>query len=126
MYNQTPNAGAGALNALREQYGSLQINPWNGQIITSPSRPGNNSTHFVCFVIDRAHQTATGYTNNLKKIETYNTSPPISYSVATHFPGYYDWNYYGYIGYMSDLTFFNKALTESQVLELYNYGKLNE
>ena len=76
------------------------------------------------FEVDRENQKVFSYVNNVKNNETYNNTPPEFYSVSTHFPAYYNWDCYGFIGYMSDLTFFNKALTDIEILQLYQFGKL--
>lgn len=83
--------------------------------------------HFICYVYDTVNSTYFAYKNGTKITGTY-YSPKIGsqFAVATHFPAYYNWDYYGFRGYMSDVSLFNKALTESEVLELYNYGKLDE
>lgn len=79
---------------------------------------------FYCFCWDTVNSLYYGYKNNTKANGQYSHNLAGGRSVTTHFPAYFDWNYYAFKGYMSDVTFFNKALTDEEILLLYDLGKL--
>lgn len=80
---------------------------------------------FICFVYDVNNQLYYAYKNNVKYTGTYIANTGGGRAVSTYFPANYSWNYYGFKGYMSDVAFFNKALTDQEVLKLYQSGNLN-
>ena len=83
------------------------------------------SAHFICYVYDTVNKKYFAYKNDSKIVGTYyEPKAGNQFAVSTHFPAYYNWDYYGFRGYMSDMSLFNRALTEQEVLELYEYGKI--
>lgn len=91
----------------------------------SPGSLADNELAFYCFCYDTINQLYYAYKNNNKTVGTYIANTGGGRAVTTHFPAYYDWNYYGFKGYMSDVAMFDKALTDQEVLSLYEYGRLN-
>lgn len=79
---------------------------------------------FICYVYDTLNQTYYAYKNDTRYTGTYTPNTSGGRTVSTYFPAYYNWNYYGFKGYMSDVAFFNKALTDEQILRLYQSGKI--
>ena len=54
-----------------------------------------------------------------------NLPTSVNTGVSTiNFPAGASWSYYPMRGYMSDLAFFDKALTQQQVEALYTLGKI--
>lgn len=100
----------------------LQIEENSRQI--GPGGLVDNELAFYCFSYDTVNQLYYAYKNYNKTIDTYVANNGGGRAVTTHFPAYYDWNYYGFKGYMSDVALFNKSLTDEEILKLYEYGKL--
>lgn len=121
LLNQTGNPSMGTNTNFRIVGTQLQIE--ENQRSLTLGGPTSPST-FYCFVYDTVNGIYWGYTNNVKTNSTYQAPAVAGRALATHFPGYYDWNYYAPKCWMSDLAFFNRALTEAEVLNLYNLGKL--
>lgn len=115
-----PSAGTSNMRAIRSQF---QF-PHNSRGI-SYNNPLNTTT-FIAVIYDVATGTYKSFSNGVWVDGTY-ASPPTAVnngSTNLHFPACGSWNYYGMRGYMSDLTFFDKALTTNDIELLYSLGRL--
>ena len=86
---------------------------------------GLNTTYFIAVVYNINAGTYKAYINGTWVNGTY-SSPPTSVdnSSSFEFPAAGGWDYYGMRGYLSDLTFFDKALSDTEVEGLYTLGSL--
>lgn len=84
-----------------------------------------NTIIFTAVVYDVETSTYKSFQNGIWTMSTY-SSPPTSTSTSQslHVPMTSLYGYYGTRGYISDLAFFDKALTLDQVESLYYAGKL--
>ncbi|MFW2076581.1 LamG-like jellyroll fold domain-containing protein [Acinetobacter sp. ULE_I010] len=86
-----------------------------------------NRTSFIAVVYDVISHSYKCFINGTWYNGVYK-APPISVATAAsfQFPACGNWNYYGMRGYLSDLTFFDKALSNDDLELLYNLGFLGE
>lgn len=95
--------------------------PHNSRVISYGLTIGQTS--FIAVVYNVANRTYKFYINGVWYSATY-TAPPTSITTATsfQFPAYASYSYFGMRGYLSDLTFFKRALTNAEVENLYGLG----
>lgn len=117
------NASDGTAN-MRSNRSSFQF-PHNARVIgyTLPL----NQTSFIAVIYDVVSSSYKYFINGVWYNATY-TAPPASITTTTsfQFPACGNYNYYGMRGYLSDLTFFDKALGNAEIELLYNLGSLGE
>lgn len=104
---------------------------WNTYEITNNNRrvdvwiPIDNNAHFICVVYDTVEREYKVFKDGVWYVATY-SNPPTSISGGQNIyvPAWRTYGHYGYRGYFSDFTMFDRALTADQVETLYALGKL--
>ena len=120
LFSNWISAESGTAN-MRASINSFQF-PQNSRVISYGLTIGQTS--FIAVVYNVANSTYKFYINGVWYSATY-SAPPTSISTATsfQFPAYASYySYYGMRGYLSDLTFFKRALTNAEVENLYGLG----
>ena len=115
------NASLGTAN-MRAYSGVFQF-PENQRQINISNAIGE--TVFIAVVYDTAKGKYKSFTNGVWSNGTYSAPPTTVFNTSSlQVPGYGDWSDYGMRGYMSDLAFFDKALTEEEIETCYALGAL--
>ena len=115
------SASSGTAN-MRAYSNAFQF-PDNDRQIYLPSQTGE--TLFIAVIYDATHGLYKAFSNGVWTSAAYAPPPTtVANTSILEVPGYGSWGYYGMRGYISDLAFFDRALTVEEIETCYAVGVL--